>query len=162
MYAYDVFLWLYLALISLFSKVESIIGEHANLFKEHYYIKPSGNCDLSKMSDPHKEFKGLNVLIERSDASAMASKFGMSKNEYFDVLGACRKKLFDVRSKRPRPHLDDKVPSLATHVYKNLLLSGNGSLEVVSYGNFSNRYYTSFPGDCFMEWTCDFLFCKSF
>ncbi|RZC55546.1 hypothetical protein C5167_014401 [Papaver somniferum] len=90
-------------------EVESIIGEHANLFKEHYYIKPSGNCDLSKMSDPHKEFKGLNVLIERSDASAMASKLGMSKNEYFDVLGACRKKLFDVRSKRPRPHLDDKV-----------------------------------------------------
>ncbi|KAI3909103.1 hypothetical protein MKW92_026583 [Papaver armeniacum] len=90
-------------------EVESVIGEYANLFKEHYYIKPSGNCDLSKMSDPHKEFKGLNVLIERSDASAMASKFGMSKNEYFDVLGACRKKLFDVRSKRPRPHLDDKV-----------------------------------------------------
>ncbi|KAI3831473.1 hypothetical protein MKW92_003554 [Papaver armeniacum] len=76
-------------------EVESVIGEYANLFKEHYYIKPSGT--------------GLNVLIERSDASAMASKFGMSKNEYFDVLGACRKKLFDVRSKRPRPHLDDKV-----------------------------------------------------
>ncbi|MCL7045659.1 hypothetical protein MKW94_014635 [Papaver nudicaule] len=90
-------------------EVESIIGEYANLLKEHYYIKPSGNCDLSKMSDPHKEFKGLNVLIERSDASALARKFDMSKNEYFDVLGACRRKLFDVRSKRPRPHLDDKV-----------------------------------------------------
>ncbi|KAI3979037.1 hypothetical protein MKX01_016212 [Papaver californicum] len=90
-------------------EVESIIGEYAKLFKEHYYIKPSGNCDLSKMSDPHKEFKGFNVLIERDDASAMASKFHMSKNEYFDVLGACRKKLFDVRSRRPHPHLDDKV-----------------------------------------------------
>ena len=28
---------------------------------------------------------------------------------YQEVLGASRKKLFDARSKRPRPHLDDKV-----------------------------------------------------
>ncbi|OVA15015.1 protein of unknown function DUF255 [Macleaya cordata] len=90
-------------------EVEDIVGEFANLFNDHYYIKPSGNCDLSKMSDPHKEFKGKNVLIERNDASAMASKFGMSKDEYFEVLGTCRRKLFDVRTKRPRPHLDDKV-----------------------------------------------------
>ena len=34
-------------------EVEDVIGEHASLFKDHYYIKPSGNCDLSQMSDPH-------------------------------------------------------------------------------------------------------------
>ncbi|KAF8401524.1 hypothetical protein HHK36_012464 [Tetracentron sinense] len=90
-------------------EVENIVGEHANLFKDHYYIKSSGNCDLSTMSDPHNEFKGKSALIERDDASTKASKLGMSKDEYFDVLGACRRKLFDVRSNRPRPHLDDKV-----------------------------------------------------
>ncbi|KAK9136958.1 hypothetical protein Sjap_007552 [Stephania japonica] len=90
-------------------EVEDIVGEHANIFKDHYYIKPLGNCDLSQMSDPHNEFKGKNVLIERNDASAMASKLGMSEEEYFNILGACRRKLFDVRKKRPRPHLDDKV-----------------------------------------------------
>lgn len=61
------------------------------------------------MSDPHEEFKGKNVLIERKDLSTMASKWGMSVDEYSDILGACRQKLFEVRSNRPRPHLDDKV-----------------------------------------------------
>ncbi|XP_034690234.1 spermatogenesis-associated protein 20 isoform X4 [Vitis riparia] len=90
-------------------EVEDVIGEHASLFKDHYYIKPSGNCDLSRMSDPHNEFKGKNVLIERNCASAMASKLGMPVEKYLDILGTCRRKLFDVRLNRPRPHLDDKV-----------------------------------------------------
>ncbi|XP_052479771.1 uncharacterized protein LOC105803044 isoform X2 [Gossypium raimondii] len=90
-------------------EIDDILGEHASLFKEHYYVKPSGNCDLSSMSDPHKEFKGKNVLIERNDSSALASKLGMSIQEYLDILGECKKKLFDARAKRPRPHLDDKV-----------------------------------------------------
>lgn len=90
-------------------EVDDILGEYADLFKEHYYIKLSGNCDLSRLSDPHNEFKGKNVLIERNDPAALASKFGMSVEQYFDILGKCRQKLFDVRSSRPRPHLDDKV-----------------------------------------------------
>lgn len=88
------------------------MGEHATLFKDHYYIKASGNCDLSRMSDPHDEFKGKNVLIERNSTSAMASKYGVPIEKYLDILGTCRQKLFDVRSKRPRPHLDDKVLSI--------------------------------------------------
>ncbi|GAB2281321.1 hypothetical protein Dimus_015919 [Dionaea muscipula] len=90
-------------------EVEGILGEHASLFKEHYYVKPSGNCDLSGMSDPHNEFRGKNVLIERNSTEVMASKHGMQIPEYLEILGACRRKLFDVRSKRPPPHLDDKV-----------------------------------------------------
>ncbi|RYR49480.1 hypothetical protein Ahy_A07g035985 [Arachis hypogaea] len=43
---------------------EDILGEHADIFIEHYYIKQSGNCDLSSMSNPHNEFKGKNLLIE--------------------------------------------------------------------------------------------------
>ncbi|KAL8548568.1 hypothetical protein ACS0TY_007748 [Phlomoides rotata] len=90
-------------------EIEDILGEHASLFKEHYYVKQSGNCDLSKMSDPHNEFKGKNVLIERNSTSAMASKFDMPLDKYMKILEICKKKLFDVQSKRPRPHLDDKV-----------------------------------------------------
>ncbi|XP_058083459.1 uncharacterized protein LOC131231317 isoform X3 [Magnolia sinica] len=91
------------------SEVEDIVGDAANIFKDHYYIKPSGNCNLSTMSDPHNEFKGKNVLIERKDVSTMASQLGMSIDEYSALLGACRQKLFNKRLNRPRPHLDDKV-----------------------------------------------------
>ncbi|XP_057246668.1 uncharacterized protein LOC104899065 isoform X2 [Beta vulgaris subsp. vulgaris] len=90
-------------------EIEDILGELATLFKEHYYVKSTGNCDLSRMSDPHNEFRGKNVLIERSSTEALAKKQGMSIEKYLETLGMCRKKLFDVRSKRPRPHLDDKV-----------------------------------------------------
>lgn len=62
------------------------------------------------MSDPHNEFKSKNVLIERTSTSAMASKFGMSVDEHMKIIGMCRQKLFVARTKRPRPHLDDKVP----------------------------------------------------
>lgn len=61
------------------------------------------------MSDPHNEFKGKNVLFERKDVFFRASKLGISADEYAQILGICRKKLFDARSRRPRPHLDDKV-----------------------------------------------------
>lgn len=91
------------------NEVDDILGEHATLFKEHYYIKSSGNCDLSSMSDPHDEFKDRNVLIERNITSTMASRFDLPVENYLDILSTCRRKLFDVRSKRPRPHLDDKV-----------------------------------------------------
>uniref|UniRef100_A0A0D9V9Z2 Spermatogenesis-associated protein 20-like TRX domain-containing protein n=1 Tax=Leersia perrieri TaxID=77586 RepID=A0A0D9V9Z2_9ORYZ len=89
-------------------EIEDILGENAELFKNHYYVKSSGNCDLSRMSDPHDEFRGKNVLIERKQASLLASKCGKSLDEYAQILGDCRHKLFDVRSKRPKPHLDDK------------------------------------------------------
>ncbi|VFQ89942.1 unnamed protein product [Cuscuta campestris] len=90
-------------------EIEELLGEHAPLFKEHYYIKASGNCDLSRRSDPHNEFRDKNVLIERDSVSEMAAKFDMTVDEYLKILGKCRKKLFDKRAKRPRPCLDDKV-----------------------------------------------------
>ncbi|KAL8151421.1 hypothetical protein V2J09_021229, partial [Rumex salicifolius] len=91
------------------TEVDNVLKEHAALFKEHYYVKPSGNCDLSSMSDPHNEFKGKNVLIERNSTEAMAKKYGMPVEKYLEILGKCKRKLFEVRSERPHPHLDDKV-----------------------------------------------------
>lgn len=95
-----------------------MLGEHATFFKEHYYIKSEGNCDLSQMSDPHKEFEEKNVLIERKSPSEMASNFGMRLEDYVDVLGKCRQKLFNSRLKRPKPHLDDKVSALSLYLEK--------------------------------------------
>ncbi|KAJ4828501.1 hypothetical protein Tsubulata_012466 [Turnera subulata] len=90
-------------------EIEDVIGEHATLFKDQYYIKAQGNCDLSRMSDPHNEFKGKNVLIELTDSEALAKKYDLPHEKYLNILGECKEKLFHVRSKRPRPHLDDKV-----------------------------------------------------
>uniref|UniRef100_A0A0C9RU26 TSA: Wollemia nobilis Ref_Wollemi_Transcript_13011_2716 transcribed RNA sequence n=1 Tax=Wollemia nobilis TaxID=56998 RepID=A0A0C9RU26_9CONI len=91
-------------------EIEEVLGkEAAELFMRHYYVKPGGNCDLSRMSDPHNEFVGKNVLIEREGIPEMALKLGMNTDEYSHILGTCRDKLFMRRCCRPRPHLDDKI-----------------------------------------------------
>ena len=73
------------------------------------------------MSDPHEEFKGKNVLIERNSPSEMASKFGIRLEDYLDIIGECKRKLFEVRSRRPKPHLDDKVLPLLLFALKGFL-----------------------------------------
>ena len=76
----------------------------------NYYVKHNGNCDLSRMSDPHGEFVGKNVLIERITLDELCSKFNnKTADECNEILAFCRKRLFDYRIRRPHPHLDDKV-----------------------------------------------------
>eukprot|EP00208_Stichococcus_sp_RCC1054_P002857 CAMPEP_0206140746 /NCGR_PEP_ID=MMETSP1473-20131121/10535_1 /ASSEMBLY_ACC=CAM_ASM_001109 /TAXON_ID=1461547 /ORGANISM="Stichococcus sp, Strain RCC1054" /LENGTH=783 /DNA_ID=CAMNT_0053535017 /DNA_START=195 /DNA_END=2546 /DNA_ORIENTATION=+ len=88
---------------------EALGPDKAPLFKKHYYVKAKGNADLSSQSDPHKEFGGLNCLIERHPISETAAAMGMSEGEAEKVLAGCRETLHGIRAKRPRPHLDDKV-----------------------------------------------------
>lgn len=95
-----------------------------------------GNCDLSRMSDPHHEFKGKNVLIERHSPAEMASKLGMPVEQYLDILGECRRKLFEVRSSRPRPHLDDKVVFVKIMNIKNTPITFI-SLSFIYYAQFN-------------------------
>ena len=68
-----------------------------------------GNADLSARSDPHGEFKGLNCLIELRPLAVTAANNGMTVAEAAAVLAEGREVLHGIRSRRPRPHLDDKV-----------------------------------------------------
>lgn len=96
-------------IFSVCSKIEEVLGkERAQMFIMHYYVKAEGNCDLSRMSDPHGEFGGKNVLIRRPGVD-VAAKFGKKPEEVAQYLGQCRAELHAYRAKRPRPHLDDKV-----------------------------------------------------
>jgi len=88
---------------------EEVLGkERAQMFIASYYVKAEGNCDLSRMSDPHGEFGGKNVLIKRPTVD-VAAKFGKSPEEIAQYMGQCRAQLHASRALRPRPHLDDKV-----------------------------------------------------
>ncbi|XP_024370757.1 uncharacterized protein [Physcomitrium patens] len=90
-------------------EIEEVLGkEQAQMFIAYYYVKAEGNCDLSRMSDPHGEFGGKNVLIKRSNVD-IATKFGKMPEDVSQYLGQCRAKLHAYRSQRPHPHLDDKV-----------------------------------------------------
>ncbi|KAL2634596.1 hypothetical protein R1flu_006075 [Riccia fluitans] len=93
-----------------YQEIEDILPEvSAAVFASHYYVKPDGNCNLSRMSDPHNEFTGKNVLIERQSLAETAEKVGHSVENVAEILGGCREELYGFRQRRPHPHLDDKV-----------------------------------------------------
>ncbi|MFZ4680928.1 MAG: thioredoxin domain-containing protein [Terrimicrobiaceae bacterium] len=74
--------------------VEALGAKDAEIFCRHYGVEENGNAPAG--SDPHGEFTGKNILIEREASGA-------------DALAASREKLLALRAKRPRPHLDDKI-----------------------------------------------------
>ena len=89
-------------------EIEAALGSSASaLFCEYYGIKPNGNVDPS--SDPHEELTGKNVLMEQRSATGTAARLGLPLEAVAESLERSRKILFELRSKCPRPHLDDKI-----------------------------------------------------
>ncbi|PYL67853.1 MAG: thioredoxin domain-containing protein [Verrucomicrobia bacterium] len=87
--------------------VDEALGDAAEIFDFHYGVQPHGNAPEG--SDPHDEFRGKNILIERHTIAETAQRFKKSEDEIAALLVRCREKLFAIREKRPRPHLDDKI-----------------------------------------------------
>jgi len=79
--------------------------EQAGVFSFFYGVEKEGNVQ----SDPHGEFPNKNILIVSHTVDETAKKFGLSGEAVKAVLVEARQKLFGVRGKRPRPHLDDKT-----------------------------------------------------
>ena len=87
-------------------EIEEIVGEEgAKLFISHYGVSSAGNV----LADPHEEFQGKNILYVAHSLEETARSAGKSTEEADQILSAARKKLFEVRGSRTRPHLDDKV-----------------------------------------------------
>src|SRR6266545_4875959 len=87
--------------------VDEALGDAAEIFDFHYGVQPHGNAPEG--SDPHDEFRGKNILIERHTITETAQRFKKSEDEIATLLMRCREKLFAICEKRPRPHLDDKI-----------------------------------------------------
>ncbi len=88
-------------------EIDAALGEAAEIFDFHYGVQPHGNAPEG--SDPQDEFRGKNILIERHTNAETAQHFKKSEEEIRKSLARGREKLFAVRAKRPRPHLDDKI-----------------------------------------------------
>ncbi len=79
-------------------EIESLLEpEEAAVFCRHYGVEAEGNVTPER--DPHGEFPGQNILIER-EALADGDR---------DILSRARQLLVTAREARPKPHLDDKV-----------------------------------------------------
>jgi hypothetical protein len=90
-------------------EIDDALGDSAEVFDFHYGVQAHGNAPEG--SDPHDEFRGKNILIERHTIAETARHFEKSEAEITKALTQSREKLFVIRARRPRPHLDDKIIS---------------------------------------------------
>ena len=88
-------------------EIDAALGNAADIFAFHYGVQPHGNAPEG--SDPQDEFRGKNILIERHTIAETAQHFKKTGEEVTNSLAQSRAKLFSIRAKRPRPHLDDKI-----------------------------------------------------
>src|SRR5437868_15068525 len=116
-------------------QVDAALGDDSAVVKCHYGVQGHGNAPEG--SDPQDEFRGKNILIERHTIAETAKHSGNTgilpasrtdssprepvppagvspadperEQAIRDLLKRCREKLSVIRSKRPRPHLDDKI-----------------------------------------------------
>src|SRR5205809_5016669 len=88
-------------------EIDAALGDASAIFDFHYGVQSHGNAPEG--SDPQDEFRGKNILIERHTIAETAQHFQKPEDAVRDLLRQSREKLFAIRSKRPRPHLDDKI-----------------------------------------------------
>jgi uncharacterized protein YyaL (SSP411 family) len=91
------------------SEIDDALGDSAEFFDFRYGVQAHGNAPEG--SDPHDEFRGKNILIERHTVADTARHFKKSEKEIAKLLARSREKLFAIRAQRARPHLDDKIIS---------------------------------------------------
>ena len=88
------------------SEIGVALGEKfSETFCYRYGVRDGGNAD----EDPHGEFGGRNILFAEHTLAETAAFAKMSEDAAEKLLDDAREELLAVRSKRPRPLLDDKV-----------------------------------------------------
>jgi len=87
-----------------YDEIQNILGnKDSKIFTDYFGIKPDGNA----LSDPHGDFIGKNIIFAAQAANAtQAVKVNPDIEQ---KLKNAKEKLFAVRQRRPRPHLDDKI-----------------------------------------------------
>ncbi len=89
------------------AELRNVLATDFPFFASHFGIQEEGNVPAHL--DPQGEFRGKNILHQRSSLVETARKFSFPPAAANDRLIAMLRKLAHVRAQRPRPHLDDKI-----------------------------------------------------
>jgi uncharacterized protein YyaL (SSP411 family) len=86
-------------------EIRDVLGADADVFRERYGVRPGGNAPF----DPQNEFTNKNLLYTAKSIEEVASLTSRSPQDVEATLRRARISLLERRSRRPKPHLDDKV-----------------------------------------------------
>ena len=98
------------------SEIDALLGKESSAFCEYFGVQPEGNVE----ADPQGEFTGRNILFRAREGAVGA-------------LEAARKTLLAARSRRPRPHLDNKILTSWNALFISALCKGYRGLDDVRY-----------------------------
>jgi uncharacterized protein len=88
------------------AEIRAALGPRdAEIFCFRFGVEENGNV----AEDPHGEFGGRNILFQAHTIEETALKFAIAPEQVRSSLQQSSAKLFEMRSARPRPHLDDKI-----------------------------------------------------
>ena len=86
-------------------EIAEVLGDDADVFRLRFGVLPDGNAPF----DPQNEFTHKNLLFTARPVEEIASLTEQSPLEVAAALARARTAMRAARSRRPRPHLDDKV-----------------------------------------------------
>jgi len=90
------------------SEINAVLGAtNAPVFNLRYGVRTGGNAPDG--SDPHREFAGKNILIAKEPVEKVAARFKRTPAEVETILDDAKRRLLEVRARRPRPSRDDKI-----------------------------------------------------
>jgi uncharacterized protein len=78
-------------------EIDEILGGDATVARAYWGVTPDGN------------FEGKNILNVATDPRAVAARLGMPVSQLGEVIARAKQTLYEVRTKRVWPGLDDKV-----------------------------------------------------
>ncbi len=80
------------------AELNEVLGKESKSFKKYYQVTPSGNWE-----------RGLNILHISQTPEQFASENGLEKASFIHELSLAKSKLMEIRAKREKPGLDDKI-----------------------------------------------------
>ncbi|MCX6956103.1 MAG: thioredoxin domain-containing protein [Verrucomicrobia bacterium] len=89
------------------TELRALLGDDAPFVAAHFVVLDAGH--VGGQLDPHGEFRGKNILAQRSSLLDPAKRFSLTPEQANDRLMGALEKLRAARATRPRPLLDDKV-----------------------------------------------------
>jgi uncharacterized protein YyaL (SSP411 family) len=103
----------------------------ADWFGYRYGVEERGNV----AHDPHDEFHGKNILYQAHTVEETAAHFEREIDEVRTALLQAERELFAARSKRVRPHLDDKILTAWNGLMISALALGGAVLREPVYAD---------------------------
>jgi len=100
-----------------------------------YGVEENGNV----RDDPHGEFHGRNILFQGHTPQETAKRFNVSVDKVDAALSEARMALLEIRSRRIRPHLDDKIITAWNALMISAFAKGAQILGEPAYADAARR-----------------------